>query len=688
MEAGDDVNVEGVEINAMSCYDNFGNGEPLIFPFHWCCYELLSKCITGSFDVSKLDKDLLFSIMHELSFGSGRLELNYGVTEGMQQQFWETCPGYELVVSHPQDTPGVAELILSMFGAMAFQPVAADTKLGSRIQRDIFAHLPYDLVYKVVTLLSDKDLLSLINASWPVHALFRNNDQFWRQRLGRTMPWFFELHDLLAQHESLTEAEKPDWKRLYIWAEKTTRPRRWLAGPFMGVANRRHIWGVCEQLRAKYYSRKHPHPEDPIQDFAEKMIQRFSKCSSFVTVSAPETLKIDVSRNTYWLKSWSEIPSRQKVLEVFWDDEDSLAGISLTPNGERRRLVGRDTATEGVRLGHAMSLDEGDWITGLILHIPSLNFGSAKKRHHANPPKDPNGRVHISPKGVTVRNSYSRRLQQRKQRMMLIFKQFMFKSGGKTHVGATDQGYTQRPLLASANWYITGLADLAGEIEGKQKFIRLGLLQAQHPGFSDYSELPEDNTPAEPTTLQSLLWDEDYSHLLGSPIWDHSTLRIICEPRHMGLSSTGTHRDLLPHEALIWARNSEDLHGLKRLSGYVVAGCPILVSNHNGFQERHVDDLCGIMAEYAPSTKLMRRRIGINKNEPGSDLKTPDPWVHFDIDGPGGEMVTEIQYAMHERPKAIKVSLMPPQRPILPPSPQRTTATSPLPKPLSPCGIC
>lgn len=82
-------------------------------------------------------------------------------------------------------------------------------------------------------------------------------------------------------------------------------------------------------------------------------------------------------------------------------------------------------------------------------------------------------------------------------------------------MGATDQGYTQRLLLASANWFITGLTELTGEIEGKQQFLRLGLLQAKDPTLSDYSELPEDSTVPEPTTLQSLLWDEDY--VLASP---------------------------------------------------------------------------------------------------------------------------------------------------------------------------
>lgn len=250
VEEGDDSNVKGVDIDAMSCYDDSANDEAPVFPFHWCCFELLSKCITGSFEVSKVDKDLLFSIMHELLVDS-RLELDYGITEDMQQRFWETRPGCELVVSHPRDTPDVAEPLLSMFEANSFQPAAVGTDLGSRIRRNPFTHLPYDLVYKVTTLLLDKDLLSLTNASWPVHVHLRTNNQFWRQRMRWTMLWFFELHDLLEQYESLSDADEPDWKRIYIWAEAITRPRRWMSGPFMGVANRRYIWNVCEQSRGK-----------------------------------------------------------------------------------------------------------------------------------------------------------------------------------------------------------------------------------------------------------------------------------------------------------------------------------------------------------------------------------------------------------------------------------------------------
>lgn len=88
------------------------------------------------------------------------------------------------------------------------------------------------------------------------------------------------------------------------------------------------------------------------------------------------------------------------ILEVFWDEKNSLAGISLTLKGETRLLVGRNISTEGVRLGQAMFLDEGDWIMGLILHIPTLDFGRAETRrwHYAKPLEDSNGRAHTSPK--------------------------------------------------------------------------------------------------------------------------------------------------------------------------------------------------------------------------------------------------------------------------------------------------
>lgn len=108
------------------------------------------------------------------------------------------------------------------------------------------------------------------------------------------------------------------------------------------------------------------------------------------------------------------------------------------------------------------------------------------------------------------------------------------------------------------------------------------------------------------------------------------------------------HRDLIPHQALIWARDERDLRSLRRVSGYIVAGSTYC-------DEIYMDDVCGVTAEYTPKSALMRRMVGITKTSPGSEMTFERPWRHFEIDGPGGEIITEVQYAMHEKPKAIKI---------------------------------
>lgn len=173
-------------------------------------------------------------------------DLEYGAAGLMQEQFWETLAGYEFLVSNPRDAPGVEELVLSMFGSRSFEPLISNNDIGERVRSDPFAKLPYDLVYRISTMLEDGDLFNVANASWPMHALLRGVGPFWRQRLKHTMPWFFELHGILERDQTLLHAHDP--KRVYLWAEKITRPERWMSGPIMGVANRRRIWTVCEEI--------------------------------------------------------------------------------------------------------------------------------------------------------------------------------------------------------------------------------------------------------------------------------------------------------------------------------------------------------------------------------------------------------------------------------------------------------
>ena len=405
IEGTNHPNAEGVDIGDLTCYYSWDSNDP-VFPFHWGCFELLAKCQTGSFDVDKLDKDLLYSIMRELApeYGSILDKIDYGEAFITHEQYWESDSGYEFLVSNPRVVPGIEELVLSMFGSSRFDALPSAHDIGDRVKNDPFTQLPYDLIYKISTMLDGDDLFSLARASWPVHTLLRGVGQFWQQRLKKNMPWFFELQDVLERDQTLLQGTDP--KRLYLWAEKVTRPRRWVTGLFMGVVNRRRIWSACEQLAEGYWPRVQA--ENPLESQVEDVILEHSKCSSFVTVSAPDAAKADVVRNSYWIMSWSELYSTTKDITTFWDN-GSLVGISVAPGDVLRRdtgrewqLLGMDNRNEGVH-GTYMKVDKDDWVTGLILHIPFLNICRyiRQRRQDATTAEDLEGTA-TSPKGLTV----------------------------------------------------------------------------------------------------------------------------------------------------------------------------------------------------------------------------------------------------------------------------------------------
>lgn len=349
---------------------------------------MLAKCLTGSFNDASLDKDLLYSIMHELSpyDGSALTGVDYGVVSDMQGQFWQNLAGYEFVVSHPRDVPGANEVILSMFASDAFRSGSSCADLRSRVLDDSFGRIPYDIVHKISSFISDEDLVNLARASWPVHALLQNNHQFWSQRLRTScFPWFFELRELLEQDN--TRLQTNNAQLIFQWAERMTRPRKWLAGPLMGVANRRRIWLACEQLGEMYWPQKEGKEYVSMSD-EEKMMRKYSVCLPLVTVSSPEATELDPARKVCWAKTWSEVHSQPKTLESFWDRHGSLIGISLTPDGEERRLLGLADSDDGVvrepaRLGH------NEWVHGFIVHMPV-------------PTHLDDSKLMTSPKGLTV----------------------------------------------------------------------------------------------------------------------------------------------------------------------------------------------------------------------------------------------------------------------------------------------
>jgi hypothetical protein len=267
VEAGYDPNYNNNDL--FSCYHDFDNQCNPVFPFHWCCYELLSKALTGTTDVAKIDKDLLFNVMKELAPDyTSRLDLDYGNPGPPQEQFWDSNPGEEFLVAHPMNESDLANQLVTLIAGGDFNLSPANLDLGPRVKHDPFAKLPYDLVYKISCILPLKALLDLGKVSWPVQSAFQNNSSFWKERIKGAMPWFFELHELIDSEAF----EGINFKALLAWADKMTTAKVGMTGPSMGIANRRRIWGVCEELAERYLPRC-PREDIPNPDSVEAVTE-------------------------------------------------------------------------------------------------------------------------------------------------------------------------------------------------------------------------------------------------------------------------------------------------------------------------------------------------------------------------------------------------------------------------------
>lgn len=213
-------------------------------------------------------------------------------------------------------------------------------------------------------------------------------------------------------------------------------------------------------------------------------------------------------------------------------------------------------------------------------------------------------------------------------------------------MGDTSQHHMQRLFSAAPGWYITGMNGTTESVTGNLQLTQLGLVQARRPDVPRYWVQPYQVPLPVPTALGALLWDEDYSHILGRIIQEYPALRLI-GGQSLYRTKGYLHNDLICHGALIWAKDVGELRSLRRLTGYVVSG-----------GEADSQYLCGLNVEYEPTADLASRVVGLEKTGAGPGLKPPGVFEPFDIDGPGGEVVTGVGFPVPAYSKALKVCSM------------------------------
>ena len=667
MEPGDDPNYP--ESPEASCYLDYNGLDP-IFPFHVTCFQLFKQQLSHQIEethrsqakihtVKDVNHDVLYNVMNQLGQGgSSCLGINYGSPTPPDEQFWLAMPGEELFIANPLERNDLVMAFTLDAWEHCNQPISARVQ-GQQGERDLFSMLPMELLLKVTEALQPMDLLKLIIGSKHVYDITTGIDSngFWLQHFKTMMPWFFELNEFLedAQREGRLNHSL---YHLFVWADKISAPRVGKKGPFMGVANRRRIWGVCQQISEAYIARA---KQEELFDegLALNPLHSRSTCDTMPAVSFPD--KGDTrTQTTFWVEDVANLDNTQvsSTLQLFWSEEEALVGLAFKCDEADSALFGYNDSYDGVVAAKdSLNLERGDWVKGFILYYPEVNHMDL-----------------VYPAGWWMTA---------KLNTAILGIEILLESGGSAKFGNVSPQLVKRPLLARQGRSIVGLMGNIGTVKlfstvtpypdpipghkDVYRILRLGLVQyPPDEGMMDQNEWKQ--------LAESLAWGDDCSKLLAkstpdlprhsggvqvaSPtrtIWDLHGLRLIyCGDYQISFSFPD---DLVAHYPLIWAINANERRSLVRMIVYMkydgmISGWD---QDHKPFS-RPCPAIVGMRVEYSAASGLEPRQVGVasSYNEPHIDA-TSCRW--FDIDGPGGEEISSVAIAIqgNENPKAVKV---------------------------------
>ncbi|KAJ5372700.1 hypothetical protein N7517_004706 [Penicillium concentricum] len=218
---------------------------PHVFPFHPICYHgILQRCIQQE-NTGKLKGEVLVNVMEDLLGKTNtRLEVSYGEPEPPTEQDWLSIKGQEVLVVNPVEIPQL-KAELDPITESLDKKATADQHSRSE---DIFDRLPAELRNWVLKFLPVGSILALKAASLAMHTTSLS-DGFWKHRLRSEIPWLWEIHDVDVFQSQVVEEKASN---LLVDIEKKSQYSSENDDYIFGLANRRRIWGVCEQIRSQY----------------------------------------------------------------------------------------------------------------------------------------------------------------------------------------------------------------------------------------------------------------------------------------------------------------------------------------------------------------------------------------------------------------------------------------------------
>ncbi|KAJ6015541.1 hypothetical protein N7540_010132 [Penicillium herquei] len=675
----DDPNFpHGISLEAYT----YGAHAPPVFPFHSECLKIF-QCVLAHkagvkwgitwseddiFDVSAppIDKETLYSVFESTRAQdedySRFLDIDYGdMLLHPPDGRWVAWPGQEWILANPVYAENtVLTEILDVWEETKGTRWAGSST-GTAMGDDPFAQLPFELLENIFSRLDVSCLIKLLLASPHLYRSLGNSQIFWLQVMHRNIPWLFEL-DLFEKGGELMIYEDEVWPKsqgpensldqtaprscegkslrlLCLWVNWKIMPYDFTEWPFMTVTNRRRIWTICEQI-AELYLKQAAYPGDRITSGntvdLDPQIFESATCFSIPLVSIPMPKRYH-PETVFWVRDWNDIHSAF-TLKVFWNFNNNLVGLGLMINGKHTpdlRLFGTSDSQDGYTVNTAQ-VQDGDWIQGFILHYPQIQ---APRLEGNEGHEDMNNETDLV--GVTV----------------------LFQSGRKESFGNIDSDHVKRLMTAAEGMVIVGLTGHVGVRETPMGIVdtisRIGLVQCPLSGGSiEDEERPDENFLVEEVDeeitrsplLKMLPLTDDCSSIftmedigLGSSNADLSSLQItrtasatgfsLWDLPNLRLQQLSVNSDQLPYELrsyqpLIWAKNNAEARALQRIT------CCIMKRSGEV-------SVCGLRADYAPSSMIKRRQIQSRMWEIGPKWKAKD-CRHMSISGSKGEVISTI----------------------------------------------
>jgi hypothetical protein len=251
-----------------------------------------------------------------------------------------------------------------------FDKLPTKLDLGSKVRDDPFTKLPHDILNLIYPYLPHEGVLAFRQASWHVFQSTCDNS-FWKRMIRREiLPWFWELEPFVQPSLVL---DTIDAKGLYFWLDKVTTPTFGMEGPFMGIANRRRMWRVCEEIKKLYMERIGQEAELGDQDDeVTRAIMEESTSLQMPIVLEPQP-KGSITISQQWIRSWDELHNPSKVFESFWNPEGGLVGLGVKI-GSDRRIFGQGESKEFGIISRSVPIPADEWIKEIVLHLSNINL--------------------------------------------------------------------------------------------------------------------------------------------------------------------------------------------------------------------------------------------------------------------------------------------------------------------------